>query len=372
MKQIIEVLQVKFHEQNVGRLALGYDGICRFEYDTYWLKNGFSISPFVLPLKSGLHVAKREPFNGLFGVFSDSMPDGWGNLLLDRFLLSQGVSLSALSPLDRLALVGTQGLGALTYEPDQSFTASQKSYNLERVAKQVADILSEEADLPTVNSLLQKTGSSGGARPKVLIQHKADTWLVKFASSSDSKDIGEQEFFYANLAKQCGIRMSETELFEGKYFGTKLFDRDGSKRLHMHSAAGLLHASHRYPSLDYLQLAQATIALTKDQRQLAALLRQMVFNVLIANKDDHSKNFSFLYRNQTWELSPAYDILRSEGFGGEHATSVNGAGMPKRSDFFELSNKLNFPKKEMTKIVDEVYDVCMGSVIASDIRKRKL
>ncbi len=356
------VLNVKINNRQLGRLAIGNDKKCLFEYNAEWLKNGFSISPFFLPLKSGVFVAKHEPFDGLFGVFDDSMPDGWGNLLLDRYLQSKNIKLASLTVLDRLAFVGNNGMGALTYEPDNSFIYKKQTQNLNEIASKVSKILSEQADLPTVTSLLEQTGSSGGARPKVLIKSQGKTWMVKFAASSDPKNIGEQEFYYSQLARKCGIEMPETRLFEGQYFGTQLFDRDKQQRFHVHSASGLLHASHRFPSLDYLQLAKATMALTKNAKELEKLLRIMVFNVAIENKDDHSKNFSFIHKNNEWKLSPAYDLLKSDGFGNEHATAVSGKGNPTQKDMQKLASEIKFPKNKMNKIIENVFDVCKKSL----------
>ena len=354
MKTNIKLIHVKYEGQKVGRLVYGNDFLCRFEYDTVWLQSGFSISPFHLPLKPGVYVAKSQPFNGLFGVFNDSMPDGWGNLLLDRFLQSKGINLAHLTPLDRLAFVGNSGMGALCYEPDNSLFFSTSTTNLSSIAKQVSEILYERADIPTVKQMLELTGSSGGARPKVLIKHLGATWMVKFPSSSDSESIGTQEYKYSQLAKQCGIIMPETKLFEGRFFGTKLFDRVEGQRFHVHSASGLLHASHQYPSLDYLQLAKATLALTKSMHELEKLLLQMAFNVVIGNKDDHAKNFSFIYRNRNWELSPAYDILKSEGFGGEHATAVAGNGSPTKADMINVAREVGFSVKKMEQMIGEI------------------
>lgn len=254
----INLLTIKLSGEKLGKLAIGKDGLCRFEYETSWLKNGFSISPYFLPLKQGLFTAKAAPFEGLFCVFADSMPDGWGNLLLDRFLQCKGIALSSLTVLDRLAYVGSNGMGALSYEPDNSLVFKAQQYELEEISNQVAAVLSEKADIPTITSILEQTGSSGGARPKVLIHRDGASWMVKFPSSNDPINIGEQEYFYSQLAKKCGIEMPETRLFDGRFFGTKLFDREGETRFHVHSAAGLLHASHRYPSLDYAQLAKCT------------------------------------------------------------------------------------------------------------------
>ncbi len=372
MKTTPNVVHIKLNKQKLGRLTTNTDGLCLFEYDADWLKTGFSISPFFLPLKAGVFKAKRDPFDGLFGVFADSMPDGWGNLLLDRFLRSKGVELSSLTPLDRLSFVGSNGMGALSYFPDKSFAFKQNTEGLDKIASQVADILSEMADLPTVTSLLEQTGSSGGARPKVLINQDNTVWLVKFGASTDAIDIGKQEFFYSQLAKQCGIEMPETKLFDNKYFGTQLFDRNSKGRFHIHSASGLLHASHRYPSLDYVQLAQATMALTKNIIEVEKLLKIMVFNVAIENKDDHAKNFSFIYTNGLWKLSPAYDILKSNALGGEHTTSVAGAGKPKRNDMLKLADQIKFPHKQMENIIDTIFDICLASPMGSGLRKRDL
>ncbi len=356
-----QILHIKLNNNILGRLLLGKKGNTLFEYNAQWLESGFSISPFYLPLKPGVFEAKPEPFSGLFGVFADSMPDGWGNLLLDRFLMSKKIQLSSLNVLDRLSFVGKNGMGALSYEPDTGFINKNNTPNLNVIANQVSEILSEQADLTTVKSLLEQTGSSGGARPKILIKHKGSSWMVKFPASTDPEDIGEKEFFYSELAKQCGINMPETKLFESKYFGTQLFDRNEDNRFHVHSASGLLHASHRYPSLDYLQLAQATMALTKNVKELSKLLTLMVFNIAIDNKDDHAKNFSFIYKNGNWDLSPAYDLLKSDGFGGEHATSVLGSGNPSREDMIKLADEIKYPHKEMTKIIDMVFDICNNS-----------
>lgn len=372
MKNGIKLLNVSLNDRKVGRLAIENQRKCLFEYDPEWLNSGYSISPFYLPLKSGVFTAEPNPFDGLFGVFADSMPDGWGNLLLDRFLINQGISLSSLNALDRLAFVGKNGMGALNYMPDNSFVYKNKTPDLEELAVQVAEILSEQANIPTIKNLLELTGSSGGARPKVLIKHDSVSWMVKFPAKEDSRDIGHQEYFYSQLAKKCGIEMPETRLFENKYFGTRLFDRDSKQRYHVHSAGGLLHASHRYPSLDYKQLAQATLALTKSIKEQGRLLRQMVFNVIIENKDDHAKNFSYLYKNNEWKLSPAYDIVKSNGFGGEHATALAGSGNPTRKEMINLSKEIGFPLKEMQDIIDNVFDICLKSKIGAELRKRKL
>ena len=148
--------------------------------------------------------------------------------------------------------------------------------------------------------------------------------------------------------------MPATRLIEGKYFSVQRFDRENGKRLHVHSAAGLLYASHRLPSLDYTELLKATMALTKDINEMEKMFRLMVFNVLIGNKDDHAKNFSFVYSNSKWCLSPAYDLLPSVGFNNNHTTTINGKGKPEIKDCMEVAKLTAFPLKTAKKIINQV------------------
>ena len=184
--------------------------------------------------------------------------------------------------------------------------------------------------------LFSKGGSSGGARPKMLTKVDGEDWIIKFQSPYDSKDMGRQEFDYAMCAKECGIEMENVRLFPSEctkgYFGTKRFDCNNdskSRKIHMVSASGLLETSHRIPNLDYDILMQLTLKLTKSMEECEKLYRLMSFNVYAHNRDDHSKNFTYLYDEDEccWKLSPAYDLTYSNSIGGEHATTVNGNGV---------------------------------------------
>jgi serine/threonine-protein kinase HipA len=349
----VDILKVCIDGKTVGRLAMAPDRRCVFEYDAGWLEAGFSISPFYLPLKSGAFTARPDPFDGLFGVFNDSLPDGWGNLLLDRLLVREGIRPGTLSPLDRLSIVGSSGMGALTYMPENHLGKEQDNSDLNYLAGEIRKILLEEntADLDV---LFHKNGSSGGARPKVLIMVEGQHWLVKFRSAYDPEDIGAIEYQYSQDAKKCGIGMPETRLFEGKYFGVRRFDREGDIRYHMHTAGGLLYASHRLPSLDYTDLMKATLILTRNMEEVSKMFRLMVFNVLKGNKDDHAKNFSFIYKDGTWGLSPAYDLVPSDGFNGNHCTTINGKGNPELKDIHEAAENAGFPRKQALSIYDEI------------------
>jgi len=349
----VDLLEVRMHGDLLGRLTMAPDLVAVFEYDASWIANGFSISPFYLPLRAGAFTAKRDPFDGLFGVFNDSLPDGWGNLLLDRLLLKNGIKPASLNPIGRLSIVGSSGMGALTYHPENKLIADQKYTHLNDLALEVEKILHEESS-DSLEELFEKGGSSGGARPKVLVQVDGEEWLIKFKSSEDPDDIGLREYQYSQLAKKCGIEMPETRLFENRFFGVKRFDRVNGRRFHVHSASGLLYASHRFPSLDYAGLFNATMVLTRNIEELKKLFRQMVFNILIENKDDHAKNFSFIYDGERWYLSPAYDLLKSNGFNNQHSTTINGKGRPEKDDIFEVARQAGLSRKTAQIIYEEV------------------
>ena len=354
----IKSIEVSMDGIKVGRLALTPDMLCAFEYDSAYLMSGKSISPFNLPLKPELFVAKRTPFDGGFGVFADSLPDGWGNLIFDRYLKSKGINPDKLTILQRLALVGSTGRGALEYCPDYSESVANETINLDYLATEVQKILATDHAGNALDTLYKYGGSSGGARPKIFVTIDGKEWLVKFKAMIDPDDIGKIEYEYSLLAKKCGINMPETRLFEGKYFGVERFDRMFAKKIHTVSAAGLLNADYRIPCLDYLDLLKLCHVLTKSMEEVKALFRQMVFNVVIKNRDDHAKNFSFQLIADEWKLAPAYDLLPSNGFNGFHTTTVNNSGEPTIEDMMTVAEKagLNkqYAKETIQNIMDEV------------------
>lgn len=365
----IKSLQVFFNEKKVGTLALMKNNIVAFEYDNEWLNNGFSISPFSLPLKKQVFIPRIDPFDGLYGVFSDSLPDGWGRLLVDRMLNSQNINPRQISQIDRLAIVGETGMGALSYKPEYNLLEEkdcQEDYD--SLALSCKKILNTEysADL---DNLFRLGGSSGGARPKILTKIDNEDWIIKFPSSLDDNNIGELEYLYSVCAKKCKIDMPETKLFPSKissgYFGIKRFDRKklltgAIRKLHMISVSGLLETSHRIPNLDYNDLMQLTLNLTKSFEEVEKLFRLMCFNVFSHNRDDHSKNFSFIYNEDLnkWELSPAYDLTYSYSINGEHATTINGNGAnPGLNDILNVAEKIGLDKKKAKKIAIEIEEI---------------
>ena len=353
----IKQIEVIYKSRLVGRLALTKEHLCALEYSSEWISSGFSISPFELPLRSGVFIAKPRPFEGGFGVFDDCLPDGWGLLILDRYLQQHGVNTRTLTILDRLALVGSTGRGALEFRPDKSVVGQQEYSDFEKLALEAERILdSEEYMGEGIEEFQQRGGSPGGARPKIFTQYEGKEWLVKFRAKQDPISIGRDEYKYSMLAKECGIEMPETQLFENKYFGVQRFDRTEDSKLHVVSIAGLIGADYRVPSIDYTHIFQVCAALTHSVAELWKVYRLMVFNYLIENKDDHAKNFSFIYRNNNWHLSPAYDLLPSNGMNGFHTTSINDNIEPTPDDLIAVAIKAGLNKKDALLIFEEIKD----------------
>ena len=356
-------LKVFFNGLPVGTLAKTPDNLVAFEYDGDWLNNGFSISPFSLPLVKKVFVPEFNPFNGLFGVFNDTLPDGWGRLLVDRFLLKNKLNPAEIDNLNRLAIVQEAGMGALSYKPVHSFPEKENtSYDLDNLANECSKIL-ETNYSEDIDRLFTLGGSSGGARPKILTKINGEDWIIKFPSSQDKKNAGEQEYEYSICAKKCGINMPETKLFPSKicsgYFGVKRFDRSNNKKIHMVSVSGLLETSHRFPNLDYNILMKLTLELTGSYKEIEQLFRVMCFNVFAHNRDDHSKNFSFIYddKKNEWHLSPAYDLTYSSSFNGEHATTINGEGKnPDINDILSVANAISLKESFAKDIALEIQD----------------
>lgn len=363
----IEQLTVFYHDKKVGRLAVYKKHLTAFEYDREWLQRGFSISPFSLPLKKGVFIAKSEPFEGIFGIFADSLPDGFGRLLVDRFLLQNNVNPMETGNLSRLAIVGSSGMGALTYKPDIAMQTKEQNPDLDTIAAQCSKILKTNF-CENLDQLFLLGGFSGGAGPKILTSIEDEDWIIKFPSSGDSENIGKQEYDYSVCAKACGIPMAETRIFPSAhcqgYFGTKRFDRKkdregGKEKIHMISAGALLETSHRVPNLDYHLLMRLTLEITKSFAEVEKLYRLMCFNVFAHNRDDHSKNFSYLYDEEKggWVLAPAYDLTYSYSLNGEHATTINGEGRnPGLRELLEVAQNIGIKKAKAEAAAIQIKD----------------
>lgn len=360
----LKTLKVKCFERYVGTLAMTPDGKVAFSYDDEWLVNGFAISPFVLPLEKKVFIPEKRYFNGLFGIFADSLPDAWGQLLLDRVLKEYKIT-EDITVLDRLALVGTSGMGALEYEPDYIIIENEEIDDLDYLSKQCQKILKTEYS-PDLDVLYKLGGGIGGARPKILTHIEDKDWIIKFLAGIDGPNCGLREYIYSECARKCGIKMTETRLFPSKicdgYFGTVRFDRipyEGKmKKVHMATAAAILEADFMSPCLDYSVLMKLTHVLTRGNAEdMENMFRRACFNVFAHNRDDHAKNFTFLYNEDEdcWRLSPAYDITYSNTYYGEHTTSVDGNGKnPGEKELMNVGTGAGIKKSLCADIIDEI------------------
>lgn len=358
MIEDVKKLTVKYNGKIVGYLAQLDDGIA-FQYDEKWLKNGFNISPFSLPLEDKVFINRKDIFEGLFGVFADCLPDGWGELLVVRMLAKQGINYSRLSPLTKLTFISGQGLGGLTFEPNQSELNYSQTVELDQICRQVNDILNDDADNATLDEIFRLGGSSGGARPKAHIKIDGEEWIVKFPCRLDPPDIGEEEYKANLAAKRCGFSVNECRLFPSEncsgYFGAKRFDRTYEGRVHMISLSSLLETSHRIPNLDYIHLIKVTQRICADECDVYEAFGRMCFNVFYGNKDDHGKNFSFLFdeKKDSYKLSPFYDITRTPDK-AEHEMTATGSGNPTEKDLIEVARQTDLDIGKCKKIISHI------------------
>ncbi len=363
-------------ERVVGRLAeAGARGRqVVFEYDPDFLRDPLWLSPFKLAPEPGLLEHRDLDFGPLPGLFDDSLPDGWGLVLMDRFFRRQGSGLAEVSTLDRLAFLGTRTMGALTYHPPADPAGHHPGlldlHEMARASELVMRGTSDEV-LPR---LLRAGGSPGGARPKVLIGLRGDEmlsgeddlpagfahWMVKFRAREDPPDSGAVELAYAHMARNAGIDMPDARLFEtasgDRFFGVERFDRLENRRYHVHTFGNLIHADFRIPSCDYSQLLEVTRILTRNHRDVLECYRRTAFNVLAHNRDDHVKNFAFrMADGDEWRLAPAYDLMFSPGPGGEHSMTVAGEGRaPARGHLLSLAEPAGIARRDAVAILDEV------------------
>ena len=348
----IQAVSVMYRERKVGTLSVASNQACQFEYDKNWLTDGFSISPLQLPLKTGLFTADYLPFKGNFGVFEDSLPGGYGEYLLLKVLRKTGIDYSSLTPVQRLSLVGSSGMGALNYVPETKMTQSEWQGSFDEMQQMALEVLSEKSE-NNADLLFFRSGNSGGVRPKCIFTDKDGHWLVKFRHTYDPKNIGEIEYKYNLAARKCGITVADFKLIEGKYFASRRFDIEDDKRLHVVTASGLLNEPITPPKMDYHSLLQLTGYLTQSPEEVEQQFRRMVFNVYAHNYDDHARNFSFICRDGKWTLAPAYDLTNDQTL-GEHATTANYKGLPTDEDMITVGTNIRISRPRCLEIIEEV------------------
>ncbi len=378
-------------------------GIASFEYDPSFLRNNWDISPLTMPISEASNgkifrfpELPEKTYYGLPGLLADSLPDRFGNQLIDLWLATQGREPGSMNPVERLCYMGKRGMGALEFRPatriekgDSNILEVSELVNLAQSAVNRKSDLTTNLSNDEAHALLDiiRVGTSaGGARAKAVIAiNKHNTvrsgqldvpegyshWLIKLDGVSDEelgkpKGHGRIEFAYYKMALDCGIIMSESRLLEENgraHFMTRRFDRlEHNKKLHMQTLCGLCHFDYNNPNAySYEQAFQAMRSLRLPYSDAEQLFRRMIFNVIGSNNDDHTKNISFLM-NETgqWSLSPAYDVTfaynPSNLWLSQHQLSINNKRRDiTRNDLLSLAAQMNV--KKVNEIIENVRDV---------------
>ena len=373
------------------------------EFAPSFAKLGLNVAPLTMPLSEiaqgnrlfsfpGLN---RETFSGLPGLLADSLPDRFGNALLDSWLASQGRTKQGVNPVERLCYTGNRGMGALTYEPSLRFSNNNSSekIDVEHLVELARLVLNEKASIKGklnnkkiegLNDIIKVGTSAGGARAKAVIAFNETSgemlsgqleapegfsyWLIKFDGVTnkhlgDPEGYGRIEFAYYLMAIDCGIEMSECKLLsEGNraHFMTKRFDRTNKgERFHMQTLCGIAHMDYNDPlSYAYEDAFEVMRMLRLPYPDAEQLFRRMVFNVMARNHDDHTKNISFLMNKQgIWKLAPAYDVTYAYNpesrWVFQHQMAVNGKRQNiTRKDLLSVARNMNI--KKANDIIDEV------------------
>lgn len=405
---MVDVAEVKIWGELVGAVRwdqnqqLGF-----FEYNPEFIKKGWDLSPIKMPINNGSIIYSfpelrkgrndtEDTFNGLPGLLSDALPDKYGNRLINIWLAQQGRPDNSMNPVEKLCFIGTRGMGALEFEPAQ-IKAGKTSFAIEldslvdvakRMLSQRENFLTNigKKEERAMQEILKIGTSAGGARPKAVIAYHPKTkdirsgqanvpkgfehWLIKLDGVSgeqfgESSGWGRVEFAYYLMAKECGIKMSDCQLLEENgraHFMTKRFDREGNKKHHIQSLCGLQHYDFNdMYGYSYEQVFQTMRQLRLTYPEAEEMFRRMVFNVLATNYDDHTKNFSFLLKqNETWSLSPAYDLCfaydETNHWVSKQTLSVNGKRLGiEKSDFMTIAKDNNIKKGE--KIIEQINTV---------------
>lgn len=350
-----------------------------FEYGPVALDKGIELSVLTLPL-AGPKLRRDFPPHqlGLPGPVYDSLPDGWGMLLMDRLFKQRGLNVARISPLERLTYIGANAMGAMSFIPAQPESVlTGEEIPLSQLAAEVQEVLNGEGG-EFLYRLLQMGGSPQGARPKALLYRNSNTgafstspqvdlepWLIKFPAKQEHPEVCAIEAIYSYCLKACGISTSDTEYFElpngQSAFATKRFDRQQNMRVPMQSLAAFTGANYQVAgSLDYVNFLRATQICTHDVREKKRAFERVVFNVIFNNRDDHPKNFAWLMSaTGQWSLAPAYDVTYCEGSGGYHQMDIMGEALNIRSShLLKLGiEEAGYTEEEIRSMIARFIDV---------------
>ena len=411
---VMEVLSVTYQQHDVGAVSFDTEtGVGAFEYAPGFIKTGIELSPLKMPLARRIYTFPELAFNtfrGLPGLIADSLPDDFGNAVLNAWVASQGHSPADITPLQRLQYTGKRGMGALEYAPAtkmKSLNASQQVEigSLVPIAQEILDRRSDFAvelskegknDREAMMSLLSVGMSAGGARPKAVLAFNDDFtqvrsgqasvpagfthYLMKFDGVSehnknqetfgDPLGFGAMEYVYHLMATACGITMMPCRLLpEGnrRHFITRRFDRLGNQKLHVQTLNGLAHVDYKQPgSFSYAELLSVARQLRLSATEAEQLVRRMIFNIVARNHDDHAKNFAFILKGEQWSLAPAYDLAYSYKPGSKwvnsHWMSLNGKRDEfSREDLYTLATLSPlFTRARINALLEQTLEVVSG------------
>jgi len=406
---MVDSAEIKIWGEPVG--AVRWDEkklLASFQYDNRFLSKNWNLSPIKMPISNGSRVysfpellssknSKEDTFNGLPGLLADSLPDRYGNQLIDAWLAEQGRAPDSMNPVEKLCFIGTRGMGALEFQPAMFKKATNTfSIEVDNLVKLSNHILNNRETFQANLSLNEKEAlkhifkvgtSAGGMRAKAIVAFNESTgevrsgqtrvpkgfehWIIKLDGVNekelgDSKGYGRIEMAYYLMAKDCEIEMTECRLLEENnraHFMTKRFDREGSdSKHHIQTFCAMQQFNYNeVQSYGYEQLFQTMRILRLDYPQAEQMYRRMVFNILANNCDDHTKNFAFrLKENGVWEIAPAYDVSYSydptSRWVSQHALSVNGKRTNiSKDDLMSVAKSINIKKAE--QIINQVSEI---------------
>jgi len=391
MASILGLAQVWIWNKFVGAVSEEDDGRITFEYDEAFRRRGFEISPRKLPLSlrgpvSFAELNRVEAFAGLPGVLADALPDRFGNAIIKAYFENQGRPESAMSPVQKLLYMGKRGMGALEFRPairGGATARERQSLEIADLVEQARKLIEGETDV-AVAEIMRVGSSAGGARPKaVILWNRAkgevrssfaapragdEHWIIKFdgvgeldAPNPKPQPYNRVEYVYSLMAKDAGIEMEETNLLRERsyaHFMVRRFDREGAKKLHLHSLGGLDHADYNAPgTYSYEQFLRVILELQLGYPALEQAFRRICFNIIAVNQDDHVKNIAFLMdESGRWRLAPAFDMTfaRGAGYTRQHQMSLASKrdGFTSR-DLIDLGKKFGI-KHDGEPIIDNI------------------
>ena len=385
---MITSVEVKLWGTRIGVLRQkDMDSPVFFEYDSEYIKSGIELAPFMMPLSNKIYSFQElslDSFHGVPGMIADSLPDRFGNTVINKWLASRGQSAESFTALDRLCYTGKRGMGALEYNPAIGPDFSGKQIDISEMTNLASEILSDR-EQKTISEkdahlaqLLEIGSSAGGARAKAVIAWNEETgeiksgqinagegfryWLLKFGDVrgngdhgvKDEKQYTQIEYAYYLMAKDLSITMQECRLYEKDgitHFMTERFDRVDNKKIYMQTLAALIHSDYNMPgSCSYEMYAEYAKRLGVTLAGIREIYQRMVFAAVGMNCDDHVKNFTFLMdRAGRWSLSPAYDITFAYNPGNRWLTGHQMTIADKRNDITEEDLLLCGKRMELSR-----------------------